>query len=59
MKKFYVTETTTYEFVADSVFEADDLYDEFRENGVDFVDGMWMVGDVQVKVADTGTEKEW
>ena len=59
MNTYYMTETTTYRFTAESVFDADELYEEFRENGVDFRDGMWMVGDVQVKGADTGTEKDW
>ena len=59
MNRYYVTETTTYQFVADSDEEAENVFERFREDGVDHVDGMWVVGDTQLKIADTSMDKEW
>ena len=59
MNSYYVTETTTYRFFADSDEEADRVIKRLHEDGVDHVDGMSFVGDTQLKIADTSMDKEW
>lgn len=59
MNSYYVTESTTYRFLADSVEEADKILDRIREDGVDQMDGMWVVGNTQLKIVDTSVDEEW
>lgn len=59
MATFYMSETTVWSFVADDEQQADAVWARFQEDGVDTVEGMNVVGDVQVKLADYSTEREW
>ena len=59
MNSYYVTETTTYRFFADSDEEADMVLERFYEDGVDVVDGMHVVGNHHLKIVDTSIDGEW
>ncbi len=59
MATFYMSETTVWRFVADDEEQAGAVFDRFREDGVDTVQGVSVVGDVQVKLEDYSTEREW
>jgi predicted nucleic acid-binding protein len=58
---YYMSETTTYRFVVDTPEEAEKAYEQFRDEGIEFVDGMNVIvgTDIQVKLAEYETERGW
>ena len=59
MNSYYVTETTTYRFFADSDEEADGVIKRLHEDGVEVVDGLHFVGNHHLKIVDMSVDGEW
>jgi pentatricopeptide repeat protein len=61
MERYYFSETITYAVSAESVEEADKVWDEFLEDGVSMNEngGVQFVGEHHVKIKDYETEKGW
>jgi hypothetical protein len=58
---YHMSEITTYRFIADTPEEAEKAYEQFRDEGVEMVDGMNVIvgTDIQVKIAEYETERGW